>query len=92
MKSINGFPCRRYGSEYTYLTLSEKAEELYSGTDPMIIWERDVEDIDDGEVLDITHLYTIRGTFETTDRWMTEDELNSMLEELADDLAEEDAE
>lgn len=96
MKRIFGCLCRVYGNEYTNLTLSDKAQAFYSGCSPLTIYERevDVED-EDGYIIDTEYRYTMCGGFETIDylhsrQWLTKDEINQYLEELADELAQEE--
>ena len=83
MKLIDGRICRKYGSEKTHLTLTEKAEKFYSVTDPYYIYECETDD----EAGYTTYLYTTRGFTDTTGVWMTEHELNEMLEAEADEIA-----
>ena len=87
MKKIDGHFCRVYGSENTHLTLTKKADKFYSETDPYRIYERETED-EDG---DTVYLYTTRGFTDTPGIWMTEYELNEMLEAEADEIAGEEA-
>ena len=89
MKRIFGYFCRVYGNESTHLHLTDKAEMFYSGCDPLTIYERD-EDVEDadGSIIDTEYRYTISGVVETIEwdrsrRWMTEDEVNALLEEVA---------
>lgn len=93
-KNIFGHYCRKYGNEYTHLTLTEKAEKHYSESDPLSIWERevDVED-EDGDIVGTEYRYTMTGMIETADifgnrKWVTEDVVNDLLEESADALEE----
>ena len=65
---------RIYGNEKTHLTLTEKAEQIYSNTDPLRIVEEEYED-DNGEK---KYRYFIAAYF--GDKPMTEDELNAFLE------------
>lgn len=96
MKNFSGHFCRVYGNEHTALQLSEKAEKLYSGTDPMVIYEREVEIEDsDCSIIDTEMRYAIDGLFSTVDwagrvEWLTADEINEHLEDIADELAEQD--
>ena len=71
---------RIYGNEKTHLTLTEKAEQIYSNTDPLRIIEEEYKD-DDGEK---KYRYFIAAFF--GDKPMTEVELNAFLEESADEL------
>lgn len=73
---------RIYGNEKTHLTLTEKAEQIYSNTDPLRIIEEEYED-DDGEK---KYRYFIATCF--GNKAMTEDELNVFLEYMADKLGE----
>lgn len=86
MKQFGGHICRVYGSENTHLTLTDKAQRFYSETDPCHIFERETEDAD-GETV---YLYATRG-FPDSGGWMTEAELNEMLEAEADEIAEQEA-
>lgn len=94
-KIIFGHYCRKYGSENTHLTLTEKAEKHYSKSDPLSIWEWEVDvENENGDIIDTEYCYTITGMIETADihgdrRWITEDEVNELLEESADALEEE---
>lgn len=85
LKMIDGRFCRKYGDENTHLTLTEKADKFYSETDPYHIYECETVD----EAGDTVYLYTTRGFTDTPGVWMTERELNEMLETEADDVAEE---
>lgn len=93
MKKIDNYFCRHYGNENTHLALTDKADKVYSGSDPLDIWEREV-DIEDeeGYITDTTYLYTMTGLFATPGDWMTEDELNQRLEWIGNDLDELDEE
>ena len=82
MKKIDGHFCRVYGSENTHLTLTRKADEFYSMTDPYHIYECEAE----GENGETVYLYATRGFTDSRD-WMTEAELNEMLEAEADEIA-----
>lgn len=67
-----------YGNEKTHLTLSDKAQAYYDVTDPLRIEEYET---DDG------YIYNITGCF---DRYgMTEEEVNRVLESLADAVVNE---
>lgn len=79
MKIINTTVYRKYGSDRTSLCLTEKAQRLYDTTDPIEIWEK----YDDAAG---TNLYTIKGIFNNFDEWVTETELNLILEDLSDEL------
>ena len=94
MKKIDGHYCRRFGDENTHLTLTKKADRFYSETDPINIYEReiDVENVD-GEIIGSEYLYAIDGSITTKDwtgrfNWITEAEVNEILEANADDCAE----
>ena len=63
---------KRYGDAKTALRLSEKAERIYSDTQPLSIFE---EETDDGE-----YRYTVTGFLQGED--LTEDEVNALLESL----------
>ena len=73
---------RIYGHEKTHLTLTEKAENLYSSVDPLKIIEEEYED-DDGEK---KYRYFIAAYF--GDKAMTENELNAFLESIADEIGD----
>ena len=75
---------RRYGNVRTHLSLSGKAEDLYSGSDPFEIYEYEDEDGN------FTYTYRAWGNPET--KHMTEDELNADLEALADAMDDEEDE
>lgn len=61
---------RIYGWDNTNLTLTEKAHEVYSNSDPI-----EIKEFDDG-------YYSISGIIDRDG--MTADEVNELLEELAD--------
>ena len=71
---------RIYGDEKTNLTLTEKAYQIYSNTDPLRIVEEEYED-EDGEK---KYRYFIAAFF--GDKPMTEDALNAFLEYIADEV------
>lgn len=73
---------RIYGNEKTNLTLTEKAYQNYSNTDPLRIVEEEYED-EDGEK---KYRYFIAVFF--GDKPMTESELNAFLEYMADEVGE----
>ncbi len=73
---------RIYGNEKTNLTLTEKAYQIYSNTDLLRIVEEEYED-EDGEK---KYRYFIAAYF--GDKAMTENELNTFLEEIADEIGE----
>ena len=73
---------RIYGNEKTNLTLTEKAYQIYSNTDPLRIIEEEYED-KDGEK---KYRYFIAAFF--GDKAMTEGELNAFLEGMADEVGE----
>lgn len=73
---------RIYGNEKTHLTLTEKAEQIYSNTDPLRIIEEEYED-EDGEK---KYRYFIAAYF--GDKAMTEVELNAFLEYMADEVGD----
>ncbi len=76
---------KMYAFGNTKLELSEKAEQFCDNTDPLNIQEREVED-DNGNV---TYLYNITGAFEFSD--LTAEQVSTCLEELADELAQTEA-
>lgn len=73
---------RIYGNEKTNLTLTEKAYQIYSNTDPLRIVEEEYED----ENGDKKYRYFIAAYF--GDKAMTADELNAFLEYMADEVGE----
>lgn len=73
---------RIYGNEKTNLALTEKADQIYSNTDPLRIVEEEYED-DNGEK---KYRYFIAAYF--GDKAMTEDELNAVLEYMADEVGD----
>ena len=73
---------RIYGNEKTHLTLTEKADQIYSNTDPLRIVEEEYED-GDGER---KYRYFIAAFF--GDKPMTEFELNAFLEYMADEVGD----
>ena len=73
---------RIYGNEKTNLTLTEKAYQIYSNTNPLRIVEEEYED-KNGEK---EYRYFIAAYF--GDKPMTEVELNAFLEEIADEIGE----
>ena len=73
---------RIYGNEKTHLTLTGKADQVYSNTDPLRIVEEEYED-EDGKK---KYRYFIAVYF--GDKAMTEVELNAFLEEIADEIGE----
>ena len=73
---------RIYGNEKTNLTLTEKAYQIYSNTDPLRIIEEEYED-EDGEK---KYRYFIAAFF--GDKAMTEKEINAFLELMADEVGE----
>ena len=77
----------QYGKSRTNLTLSSKANELYSGSDPFVIYEYEEYDEDTDEAI-YTYSYKAWGNPET--RRMAEDELIAELEALADAMNEEE--
>lgn len=72
---------RTYGNERTHLNLTEKAQKVYSNTDPLSIIEYEHEE--NGK---IKYDYSMFGVFE--DHYMSEAEVNEFLESLADDIDE----
>lgn len=72
---------RIYGHEKTHLTLTEKAENLYSSVDPLKIIEEEYEE--DGEK---KYRYFFAAYF--GDKAMTENELNAFLESIADEIGD----
>ena len=73
---------RIYGHEKTHLTLTEKADQIYSNTDFLRIVEEEYED-EDGEK---KYRYFFAAYF--GDKAMTENELNAFLESIADEIGE----
>lgn len=73
---------RIYGNEKTNLTLTEKAYQIYSNTDPLRIIEEEYED-EDGEK---KYRYFIAAFF--GDKPMTEFELNAFLVYMADEAGD----
>ena len=73
---------RTYRNEKTQLTLTEKAYQIYSNTDPLRIVEEEYED----ENGDKKYRYFIAAYF--GDKAMTEDELNAFLEYMADEVGD----
>ena len=73
---------RIYGNEKTNLTLTEKAYQIYSNTDPLRIVEEEYED-EDGEK---KYRYFIAAYF--GNKAMTEVELNAFLEYMADEVGD----
>lgn len=81
MRHIKGIGfCRVYGNEKTHLTLTQKAEAVYAGTDPLWIYEKEL--IDTERECEPEYRYYIRGAFEVDD--INEFAVNKFLEELAD--------
>lgn len=70
---------KQYGNEKTSLKLTEKALAVYSVTDPLRILEQTTTDEDGSEI----RTYTMTGAIEA--EGLTADEVNEMLEELADE-------
>ena len=66
-----------YGSESTHLILSKKAQQFYSGTDPLTIREYDTEN-------GCMYSYSIAGDPFTS--LMSAEQLNRDLEQLADEF------
>ena len=73
---------RIYGNEKTNLTLTEKAYQIYSNTDPLRIVEEEYED-ENGEKEYRCFMAAYLG-----DKPMTEDALNAFLEYIADEVGE----
>ena len=73
---------RIYGHEKTHLTLTEKADQIYSNTDSLRIVEEEYED-EDGEK---KYRYFFAAYF--GDKAMTENELNAFLESIADEIGD----
>lgn len=71
---------KHYGSDRTALYLSEKAEEFYSFTDPLNIWEYSVNGM---------NLYDISGMI--TAEALTAEQVNEMLEDEYDNIEQIDA-
>lgn len=74
---------KKYGNEKTNLDLTAKALAVYSGEE-IDIYEHIVEDEDGNK----TYTYTMHGIIEADG--ITEDEVNKLLEDLGDQLAELD--
>lgn len=74
---------KQYGNEKTSLKLTEKALAVYSVTDPLRILEQTTTDEDGSEI----RTYTMTGAIEA--EGLTADEVNEMLEELADETKSE---
>ena len=98
MKKIDGHYCRIFGSDPTHLTLTRKADRLYSESDPLRIYEREIDvENEDGEIVGTKYLYAMDGTVTTKDwsgrfNWIDEAEVNEILEADADANAETIAE
>ena len=73
---------RIYGDEKTNLTLTEKAYQIYSNTDPLRIIEEEYED-EDGKK---KYRYFIAAYFR--DKGMTAEQINEFFEALADEIGE----
>ena len=73
---------RIYGNEKTNLTLTEKAYQIYSSTDPLRIIEEEYED----ENGDKKYRYFTAAFF--GDKAMTEKEINAFLELMADEVGD----
>lgn len=81
---------RQLGGRDMLDLLSEKAFNLCSNSDPCDIYEREIiRETDDGEE-EVELRYYIRGLVDRDD--MTAEELNAMLEDVADDGAETELE
>lgn len=94
MKKFDGYYCRVYGSEKTHLILSKKADKISDASDPLNIYEREI-DIEDenGSIIGTEHRYAVDGVVTTQDytrryNWITAEELNELLEAEADENAE----
>ena len=91
-KMIDGHFCRCYGNDNTHLVLTDEAEHIYSNTDPLYIWEREIDvENDDGEIVGTEYRYTMTGVCETVDfrgraLWLTAEEVHEELYALAPDL------
>lgn len=91
MTKFDGHYCNKYGSDKTHLVLSEKADKISDVTDPLNIYEReiDVED-ENGDIIGTEYRYAIDGAITTQDytrhyNWITAAEVNELLEDLADE-------
>ena len=73
---------RIYGNEKTNLTLTEKAYQIYSNTDPLRIIEEEYED----ENGDKKYRYFIAAYFR--EKGMTAEQINEFFEALADEIGE----
>lgn len=69
---------KRFGDVKTHLALTEKADKVYSASDPFDIYEIET---------DSGYRYNTYGMMETSN--LTADELNEMLESLADEMENE---
>jgi hypothetical protein len=74
------FMVRSYGNEPTNLHLTVKAYAIFCNTDPIDIYERAIEDNDCNVV---GYEYFCRGCIEADH--LAEEEVNNMLEELAEE-------
>lgn len=94
LTKIDGYLCKLYGRDDTSLRLTDKADHYYSDAGCYSIWEReaDVED-DDRSIIDSVTVYTVTGyDRKPMTGWMTEEQTNAYLEELADEDAAQLAE
>lgn len=92
LTKIDGYLCKLYGRDDTSLRLTGKAEQYY-GESFYAIWEREADLEEDGSIIDSVTVYVVTGS----DRrpmtgWMTEEETNAYLEDLADEDAAQLAE
>ena len=70
----------RYGFAHCALWLTLKAQKAYGNTDPLEIYEEEIE-TDEG---DIIYRYSVRGVVDDDD--LTETEVNELLEAMADEI------
>ena len=71
---------KRYGDTKTHLVLSEKAQEVYDGTDNINIFETE-DEADDGETV---YVYRMTGLF--SELCISAEEVNEILESFYDDI------
>lgn len=94
MTKFDGHYCNKYGSDKTHLFLSKKAERICSNSDPLNIYERelDIENCN-GDIIGSEFRYAVDGVITTQDytrryNWITAAEVNEILEAEADANAE----
>lgn len=92
LTKIDGYLCKLYGRDDTSLRLTDKAQNYYSDAS-YSIWEREADVEEDGSIIDSVTVYTVTGSDKRPmTGWMTEEETNAYLEELADEDAAQLAE